>query len=128
MAKHHPPPGAVERARRLRREMTPAERKLWRLLRESYPEAYFRKQAPIRHYIVDFVSHRAKLVVEVDGGQHSDEADQKRTAIIAGEGYRIVRFWNNEVLGNPDGVWSVLDRVLRDPHPHPTLPHQGGGL
>jgi very-short-patch-repair endonuclease len=126
--KHHLPSGAIERARRLRREMTPAERRLWRVLRESFPDAYFRKHAPIRHYIVDFVSHRAKLVVEVDGGQHSEDVDRDRTAILESEGYRVIRFWNNEVLGNPDGVWSVLDRVLTEPHPHPNLPHRGGGL
>jgi len=98
------------------------------MLRESFPEQHFRRQVPIRHFIADFASHRAKLVVEVDGGQHNEEADADRTLIIEAEGYRVIRFWNNDVLGNPDGVWSVIDRMLHADHPHPTLPHQGGGL
>lgn len=108
--------------------MTDAERALWRMLRESFANERFRRQVPIRHFIADFLSHRAKLVIEVDGGQHSNEADAARNELIEAEGYRLIRFWNNEVLGNPDGVWSVIDRVLREPHPHPTLPHRGGGL
>jgi very-short-patch-repair endonuclease len=126
--KHHPPPGAIRRARRLRRDMTKAERVLWRLLRESFAEQHFRRQVPIRHFIVAFASHRAKLVIEVDGGQHSECADAARTAVIEEEGYRIIRFWNDEVLGNPDGVWTAIDAALRERHPHPTLPHRGGGL
>ena len=85
---------------------------MWRLLREAAPEARWRRQVPIRHFIVDFASHRAKLVVEVDGGQHSEEADAGRTAIIEAEGYRLLRFWNNEVLGNADGCACVLSDVL----------------
>ena len=108
--------------------MTNAELVLWRMLREGFPEAHFRRQVPLRHFIADFASHKARLVIEVDGGQHSEAVDAKRTRLIEAEGYRLIRFWNNEVLGNPDGVWSVIDRVLREPHPHPTLPHQGGGL
>jgi very-short-patch-repair endonuclease len=108
--------------------MTDAERKLWSLLRESFPDEHFRRQVPIRHYIADFASHRARIVIEVDGGQRSAEADAGRSKLIESEGYRVIRFWNDEVIGNPDGVWSVLDRVLREDHPHPTLPHQGGRL
>lgn len=105
--------------------MTEAERVLWRLLTESFPQHYFRKQVPIRHYIADFASHRAKLIVEVDGGQHSAELDEPRTLILNGEGYRVLRFWNNEVLGNPDGVWSVIDRALHEHHPHLPSPIKG---
>ena len=123
--KHHPPEGAIHRARSLRRKMTDAERKLWNVLRESFPDQHFRRQVPIRHFVADFASHRAKVVIEVDGGQHSTEGDAERTRLIESEGYRAVRFWNHEVIGNPEGVWSVLDRVLRGDHPHPTLPHQG---
>ena len=126
--KHHPPDGAVKRARRLRRDMTDAEKVMWRLLREAFLDWHFRNQVPIRHYIADFASHSAKLVIEVDGGQHSEAADAERTAIIEAEGYRVIRFWNDEVLGNPEGVWSAIDTALRHRHPHPTLPHQGGGL
>ena len=108
--------------------MTEAERRLWTLLRESFPEQRFRRQVPIPHFIADFASHRAKLVIEVDGGQHSIDVDAERTKVIEREGYRLIRFWNDDVLGNSDGVWSVLDGVLRHHHPRPTLPHRGGGL
>jgi very-short-patch-repair endonuclease len=125
--KHHPPDGAVVRARRLRKDMTDAERKLWRMLRESFGEHHFRRQVPIRHFIADFASHRAKLVIQVDGGQHNAAADQPRTVVIQQEGYRVLRFWNNEVLGNPDGVWIVIDAAVRDCHPtsNPS-PSRGG--
>ena len=100
---------------------------MWFLLRECFPEARFRNQVPIRHFIADFASHRAKLVIEVDGGQHGTPADLERTAIIEAEGYRVLRFWNNDVLGNREGVAILIDLALHEHHPHPTLPHQGGG-
>ena len=126
--KHHPPPGAVTCARRLRREMTDAERKLWRMLKESFDDWHFRKQVPLRHFIADFASHRAKLVIEVDGGQHDASVDLPRTRVIEDEGYRVIRFWNNEVLGNPDGVWAMIDAALHDRHPTPSpSPSRGGG-
>ena len=108
--------------------MTTAERKVWRILRESFPEHHFRRQVPIRHFIVDFASHVAKLVIEVDGGQHATEIDAPRSAILEEEGYQVLRLWNHDVLGNPAGVWMAVEAALRQPHPHPTLPHQGGGL
>ncbi len=92
---------------------------MWRLLREFYPEARFRREVPLRHYIADFASHRAKLVIEIDGGQHSEERDAYRTAIIESEGYRVVRFWNNEVLENGAGCMIKLGQLLRRDHPHP---------
>ena len=108
--------------------MTDAERALWRLLRESFPEQHFRRQVPIRHFIADFASHRAKLVIEVDGGQHETEADVPRSAIIEAEGYRVIRFWNNEVIGNPDGVYSAIVAALHAVHPHPASPIEGEEL
>ena len=105
--------------------MTDAERKLWSMLRESFSEHHFRRQVPIRHFIADFVSHRARLVVEVDGGQRDEQVDAARTRIIEDEGYRIIRFWNHDVLANPDGVWTVIDAALRAPE---ALPLDGGGL
>ena len=126
--KSFPPPRAVKRARRLRRDMTDAERAMWRLLREGFPEHHFRRQVPIRHYIVDFACHRAKLVIEIDGGQHSEAVDRERTAVIRAEGYRLLRFWNDDVLGNADGVWTLVAATLRGRHPTPAPPHPGEGL
>jgi very-short-patch-repair endonuclease len=123
--KHRPPEGATQRARRLRVNSTAAERALWTLLRISFPDEHFRRQVPIRHFIADFASHRAKLVVEVDGGQHSDEVDAARTRVIEAEGYRVIRFWNNEVLGNADGVHHAIAEALRGGHPHPASPIKG---
>jgi very-short-patch-repair endonuclease len=100
---------------------------MWRLLREGFKEKHFRRQVPIRHFIVDFASHRSKLVIEVDGGQHGPEIDAKRTAVIEDEGYRVIRFWNNEVLANREGVWATIDAALRERHPTPAPPHQGEG-
>jgi very-short-patch-repair endonuclease len=105
--------------------MTQAERKLWHSLRESFKTWHFRRQVPIRHYIADFASHEAKLVIEVDGGQHSSQVDAERTRIIEDEGYRVLRFWNNEVIGNPDGVWNVIEGTLHRRHPHPASPIEG---
>jgi very-short-patch-repair endonuclease len=81
---------------------------MWRILRTCCPNAHFRRQAPIRDFITDFASHGLKLVVEVDGGQHGGQEDEERTALIEAEGYRVVRFWNHEVLGNDDGVAKML--------------------
>ncbi len=117
--KHHPPPISVVRARQLRHEPTDAEQRMWRLLREHFPEARFRRQVPIRHFIADFASHRAKVVIEIDGGQHNAQADAARTAAIEAEGYRVERFWNNDVLSNGEGCAIRLGQVLAQPHPHP---------
>jgi very-short-patch-repair endonuclease len=125
--KHHPPTGATSRARRLRNNPTEAEKAMWRLLRANFLAARFRRQAPIRHFIVDFASHRVKLVVEVDGGQHGAEQDAERDGIIVSEGYRILRFWNHDVLGNADGVASAIADALPKPHPHPASPIEGEG-
>ena len=123
--KHHPPEGATQRARSLRANPTDAEKRLWRLLRENFLEARFRRQAPIRHYIADFASHRVRIVIEVDGGQHGGPDDAERTRIIEAEGYRVLRFWNHEVLGNPDGVLAAIASALPRPHPHPASPIEG---
>lgn len=86
-----------------------------RLLRGSFPEARFRFQVPIRHYIADFASHRMKIVVEVDGGHHTEELDADRTAAIEHEGYRVIRFWNHDVLQNGDGCMASLALLLASP-------------
>jgi very-short-patch-repair endonuclease len=123
--KHHPPAETTARARRLRKNSTDAERAMWRLLRQSFPNAHFRRQVPIRHFIADFASHRAKLVIEVDGGQHCDAVDADRSRMIEGEGYRVLRFWNNDVLGNGDGVHTIIVGALHDRHPHLASPIKG---
>ena len=98
------------RARRLRREMTDAEKRLWRHIRaQQIGGAKFRKQVPIGPYVADFCCLMQKLVVEVDGGQHAGSvADRRRTRFLEGEGFRVIRFWNNDVLQNTEGV---LDRI-----------------
>jgi very-short-patch-repair endonuclease len=100
---------------------------IWRLLGEAFVDARFRRQVPILNYIVDFASHRARLVVEVDGGQHCAERDAKRTKRIEAEGYRVIRFWNNDVRENLEGVWSSIASALQGHHPHPTSPIKGEG-
>jgi very-short-patch-repair endonuclease len=124
--KYRPAQGATARARKLRAGATDAEQAMWRLLRESFPEARFRFQVPLRMFTADFASHRARLVIEIDGGQHSTERDTARTALIEAEGYRVIRFWNHEVLGNPEGVWARLSEALHDRHPHPGPPPSRG--
>ncbi len=110
MKRHALPPGAVTRARRLRREMTEAERVLWRGLREQFPDAHFRHQVPLGRYYADFASHRCRLVIEADGGQHDAAADHDaaRTGFLNGEGYRVLGSWNNDILGNLDGVLQTI--------------------
>lgn len=110
-----------ENARRLRGAMTDAERKLWLALRAHRLDGLsFRRQVPVGAYIVDFMCHEARLIVEVDGGQHADSVvDQRRDAWLASAGYRVLRFWNNDVLGNLDGVLSEIVNAARSTKPTP---------
>ena len=105
-------------ARKLRREQTPAERTLWRQLsNRKVVDAKFRRQHPIGDYIVDFVCLERGLVVELDGGQHNYPqvavADEERTRQIERSGYRVLRFWNNDVEGNLAGVLETIVQALR---------------
>jgi very-short-patch-repair endonuclease len=118
------------RARAMRSEPTEAERKLWWNLRRRLPLAgsHFRRQVRLGHYIVDFASHGLKLIIEVDGGQHAEQEgrDAARTRFLESEGYWVLRFWNNEVLGNIDGVLEMIQSaILATPTPAP--PHKGEG-
>ena len=102
----------ISRARRLRKEATDAETLLWSHLRRHQMLGYqFRRQEPIGKYIVDFVSYRPRLVVELDGGQHSEQADYdtQRTRWLEFRGFKVIRFWNDDVLKETDGV---LDAIL----------------
>ncbi len=97
------------RARELRARMTDAERKLWFALRDRRFTGFkFRRQVPIGQFIVDFACFEARLVIEVDGGQHAESLrDRHRDHWFAANGFRVLCFWNNEVLPNPDGVVTV---------------------
>ena len=123
-------PGSVGRARRLHREMTEAERRLWLGLREN--RLGFRRQVPIGRYIVDFANHAAKLVVELDGGQHNEPDaqayDKARTAWLESFGYRVLRFWNSDVFRNMEGVLETIVRAA-SPSPQPSpIEGEGGTL
>ncbi|HMO76887.1 MAG TPA: endonuclease domain-containing protein [Sphingopyxis sp.] len=124
--KRIPPDGATARSRVLRTNMTDTERKVWTLLRSAFPEWRFRRQVPFRQYIADFASHRARLVIEIDGGQHNEFVDASRTAIIEADGYRVLRFWNNDVLKNIEGVAIQLATVLDETSPPPNPPPSRG--
>jgi very-short-patch-repair endonuclease len=104
----------TERARQLRQDATDAERRLWSTLRDRRLSGYrFRRQYPIGPFIVDFACTRHRLIVEADGSQHADsEADRWRTAWLENEGWRVLRFWNNDVLANTNGVVETILREL----------------
>ena len=119
MVQYRPPEGVTSRARKLRRNSTDAERRLWRLLRRCFPDAHFRRQVPIRDYIADFASHRARLVIEADGGQHVAESETYRTQLIEAEGYRLLRFWNHDILANGDSIATAIACALDEGSPPP---------
>ncbi len=115
-------------ARKLRIGMTPQERRLWGQLRDLNHRLglNFRRQAPVGRYIADFVDFGLRLVIEVDGGQHEGTQDAARDAWFAAQGFRVLRFWNNDVSGNIDGVMQmILDAVEAAPPPQPSP--RGGG-
>ena len=115
-----------DQARALRRAPTDAERKLWYVLRSLRPLGFhFRRQAPIGIYIADFVWHGGKLVVELDGSQHADARaayDTKRTEWLQSQGYRVLRFWNNDVLKSPRSVGEAILAASKNPTPDPSPP------
>ena len=104
-------------ARALRRNMTDAERRLWRRLRmRELAGCKFRRQRAMGAYVVDFVCLETRLVIEVDGGQHAEQADsdQRRTAWLAARGFRVLRFWNNDVFEHLDEVCETILRALEE--------------
>jgi very-short-patch-repair endonuclease len=104
-----------QKARQLRQRSTDAERRMWSALRDRRLSRYkFRRQHPIGDFIVDFACTEHRIVIELDGGQHSDSTiDARRTTWLEREGWRVVRFWNNEVLTNINGVIETVLRLLR---------------
>jgi very-short-patch-repair endonuclease len=103
------------RRRSLRAEQTKAEAKLWRALRNRQLDGFkFRRQFPIDRFFADFVCIDAKLVIELDGGQHAQQIvyDTERTTLLEGAGFVVLRFWNNDVLLNLDGVMETIQRAL----------------
>jgi very-short-patch-repair endonuclease len=118
------------RSRELRLNATDAERKLWaQLSARKIAGVRFNRQFPIGPFICDFVSRSVKLVIEVDGGQHAVdvEKDQARTAYLEAQGYRVIRFWNNDVLDRIEGVVREIEAAL-ETCPPPTPPINGRGV
>lgn len=118
----------TKRARNLRSKQTDAERALWHLLRNrQLSDLKFRRQHPIGSYVVDFVYLSKKLIIEVDGGQHSEQKqyDKQRTNFLNSQGYMVLRYWNNDVLTNPQSVMEsihqTLEQIDEDTIPHPQL-------
>lgn len=119
----------VTRARNLRSNPTDAERKLWQRLRKiSCDRCHFRRQATIGPFFADFACHTARVIVEVDGGQHGIESDRSRSAYLNMHGYRVLRFWNHDVLKNIDGVMETIIDAIADvpPTPDPSPPQERG--
>ena len=111
-----------KRPRQLRQTQTKAEQKLWQKLRNrQLDNAKFRRQHPIKPYVVDFFCQEAKLIVEIDGGHHAEQInqDQERTKFLESKGYKILRFWNNEVLNNIEGVLQTISENLKNQFPSP---------
>ena len=106
---------SIRLARRLRANQTDAEAVLWNRIRNRQIDGHkFARQVPIGAYICDFVCREKQIVIEVDGGQHDarQERDAQRTRFLEGKGYRVLRFWNNEVLGNIEGVLLMIRNSL----------------
>jgi adenine-specific DNA-methyltransferase len=121
---------SVGRARRLRQNGTDAERKLWFVLsRRGIEGAKFRRQHPFGPYVLDFYCEKARLAVEVDGGQHAEEKDRERTAYLNAQGVTMLRFWNRQVLQETEAVAEMIAHELRQrATPSPSRRQRGGPL
>lgn len=120
----------ITRARELRRDSTKPEKICRGLLRDRRLSGVkFRRQHPIGPYFADFACTSAKLVIEIDGEHHAFqlERDARRTAFMERQGWRVVRFWANEVLESPEGIWRAIGAALAEP-PHLTSPPKGRGI
>ena len=116
-----------ERARDLRKNPTEAEKKVWSKLRNRQLENYrFYRQFVIGCYIVDFICRERNLIIEIDGGQHCEsKEDYIRTAFLEDKGYKVIRFWNNEVIKNMDGVLNKISEDLKTLTPTLSLKEEG---
>lgn len=106
------------KARNLRKRQTEAEKKIWLTIRNRQLGGFkFRRQVSFGPYVADFVCHEAKLIFEIDGGQHAtnQEPENRRTRFLEDQGYRVIRFWNNEVFENLEGVLERLKKELELP-------------
>ncbi|HEX2652841.1 MAG TPA: DUF559 domain-containing protein [Xanthobacteraceae bacterium] len=111
-------------ARKLRRNQTDAERELWFRLRDRRLGGFkFRRQAPVDRYVVDFVCADARLVIELDGGQHATMDETNRKAALESMGFLVLRFWNDDVLQNMNGVLETIASVLNKHSPYPPHPN-----
>ena len=113
----------LDNAKKLRSNMTEVEKKLWYHLRaKRFADYKFRRQVPMHKYIADFICYDPRLIIELDGGQHTLQTkyDKKRDAFFAGEGFTVLRFWNNEMLENEEGVLlAILSALKNPPLPNP---------
>jgi very-short-patch-repair endonuclease len=118
----------TERARSLRRALTPAEFALWRRLRDRQLSGFkFVRQEPIDRYYVDFVCRERRLIIELDGGQHSERReDKRRDSTLCALGYRVIRIWNNDVIENLEGVLQTLLSELEKQPLTPSLSPRAG--
>ena len=109
------------RAKTMRSLATNAEHRLWQIVRAKRFAGYkFRRQVPIDYYVADFLCASRRLIIELDGGQHAaSERDEKRDAYLATQGFRILRFWNNEIFTNEEGVAEQIYLALSSPSPQP---------
>jgi very-short-patch-repair endonuclease len=128
--------GQRSRAKQLRQSMTRAETLRWRYLKAHHVDGLaFRRQVPMRHFIPDFISHATRVVIEVDGGSHDFESrqrqDRRRDEWFVSQGYAVLRFTNEEVLKNLEGVIEIIRETarprLKQLPPSLTLPHKGRG-
>lgn len=122
-------PIAQSSARALRRQATDAERYLWQHLRRRQIDGYrFRRQVPIAGFIADFACLESKLVIELDGGQHQERMryDKERDRRLGARGFRVLRFWDDQVFRETQAVLEQIMRVLESTAPQPSLPPQAG--
>ena len=113
-------PNLTTRARQHRKQPTDAEQALWQILRGRQLAGYkFRRQAPIGQYIADFLSHRPKLIIELDGGQHQQQThyDHQRTRRLKSKGFKVIRFWSHQPLQEPDAVSDAILIALKEEAP-----------